>query len=327
MSNISTLVMKKFKVDVDIVPLVPNLFVVLAWRVASSVSVAFERRQGVVCGSRKEAMSLAVRWRDELTNGLTGAELRQEYEGLRVGIDCPANAHVFPAVGECMAVPWLPGFAEEGQDETKSLEDERKPADDHRAFLCFLWCHKKLQLALPKDVLKMLWNIVKEIKSIVYGWWPHGCFSSVYVLRIFTLVPTYDFYPVDRIRLIVAETDEHARRVTRQLFVEEVNNRWRPDFDSVVHEQATQDSREQICLGIRWRDDRTDGISFPEHWNVDTCDQFSTIALKALWNCCDDNLAPKCREGPAEAVLTKYVQGADGVWKEEKGSAWRMPQK
>ena len=171
----------------------------------------------------------------------------------------------------------------------------------------------------------MLWSTVKETTSIVHGFWPHGCFSSVYVLRIFTLVPTYDFYAIDRVHLIVAETDEHARHVARKLFVDEVNQRWRSGFNSIVHEQATQDDASVPHLGVRWRDDRTDGISFPTNWNVDTCELFSRAALSALWDCCDDNLAPMCEDGPAEAVLTKYVQSRDGIWKEE-GSPWRTPQ-
>eukprot|EP01117_Protostelium_nocturnum_P008935 TRINITY_DN3207_c0_g1_i1.p1 TRINITY_DN3207_c0_g1~~TRINITY_DN3207_c0_g1_i1.p1 ORF type:complete len:341 (+),score=105.87 TRINITY_DN3207_c0_g1_i1:454-1476(+) len=217
-------------------PITPPLFIVHSWRVSpDDRQVNFSRRQALV-SSVSEAEELRKQFKLELANDYgielgSGGEEKEEgpspYDGSRVEFE--TNVSEFISMDGVINKGPIKQRDKEEEIEEEEEEEEEKNEKELQAekdtFYCFLWCLKQLNLQVPRDMLKVIKGMVHSSKSIVLGWWKSPFPKSVYVLRIFTLVPTYDFMPVDRLHLVVARNDKEALQISKRAFVEEVDKR------------------------------------------------------------------------------------------------------
>ena len=277
----------------DYVQLFPSSWFIVTQRFCgpNDGNVVIDFKEKLVVGGRQMAKLLAKSWMEEIFEGQNAddhEDMLSAYEDLRVSVDPFAFEVVHLSSGERGKIG---GEGEEEiQDEEEEEEEEEEEGCDQDnptgSLLCFVWVCSQLKPRLVKDVVKMIAGMVKKMKQpLILGVWnglPQE--KDLFLLRITTLVPTYDFMLVDRVCLIHAIHERDAILRAKVEFVKEVDKRWRDGFNEIVSDTYNRDGLAE---------------SVPILFNADTVDKFSAHDWSQLWDCCDDNMAPNMARGPA----------------------------
>lgn len=194
----------------QLVPLVPNVFIVAGRAVSPRDDVVLVRRLDTLAVSFEEAVQIAHRFLDELVfdgylqRKADGTlELSDEYEDVRVSINSPVRVVVIRARTGETAFSFPRKEAREGamllEGEEKDLDGDDLGFDKPNAttvaqqIACFIWVARQLNPHLPVDVLKLIAKLVHRESNMFLGsssW--SGLPSSLCLLRVTTLIPTYD---------------------------------------------------------------------------------------------------------------------------------------